>query len=120
MDITETLATEKEAIKNGHFRDTGNRKRGNQEWTLQRHWQQKKRQSRMDITETLATEKEAIKNGHYRDTGKKKEAIKNGHYRDTGNIVLTRHRTKKNKTQNYNTTQKTKKMSNTDLTKNHW
>jgi hypothetical protein len=72
MDITETLAKEKKAIKNGHYRDTGNKKRGNQEWTLQRHWQQKKRQSRMDITETLATEKEAIKNGHYRDTGNRK------------------------------------------------
>jgi hypothetical protein len=56
MDMTETLATEKEAIKNGHYRDTG----------------KKKRQSRMDITETLATEKEAIKNGHYRDTGNRK------------------------------------------------
>jgi hypothetical protein len=56
MDMTETLATEKEAIKNGHYRDTG----------------KKKRQSRMDMTETLATEKEAIKNGHYRDTGNRK------------------------------------------------
>jgi hypothetical protein len=56
MDMTETLATEKEAIKNGHDRDTG----------------KKKRQSRMDMTETLATEKEAIKNGHYRDSGNRK------------------------------------------------
>jgi hypothetical protein len=26
MDISETLATEKEAIKNGHYRDTGKKK----------------------------------------------------------------------------------------------
>jgi hypothetical protein len=37
MDMTETLATEKEAIKNGHYRDTG----------------KKKRQSRMDMTKKL-------------------------------------------------------------------
>jgi hypothetical protein len=39
-------------------------------------------------------------------------AIKNGQSRDTGNIRCTRHSTKKNKTKN--TTQKAKKMSNTD------
>ena len=35
MDNPETLAT-----RNGQSRDTGNR-RGNQEWTIQRHWQHK-------------------------------------------------------------------------------
>ena len=39
-------------------------------------------------------------------------AIKNGQSRETGNIGYTRHRSKSNKTKN--TTQKTKKMSNTD------
>jgi hypothetical protein len=34
--------------------------------------------------------------------------------RDTGNIGHTRHTTKKNKTQKHSTTQKAKKMSNTD------
>ena len=42
-------------------------------------------------------------------------AIKNGQSRDTGNIGCTRHRTKTSKTKN--TTQKTKKMSNTDAHK---
>ena len=42
------------------------------------------------------------------------EAIKNGKSRDTGNIECTRHKMKKTK----NTTQKTKKMSNSDATKN--
>jgi hypothetical protein len=41
--------------------------------------------------------------------------IKNGKSRDTGNIGYTRHRTKTNKTNN--TTQKRKKMRNTDTTK---
>jgi hypothetical protein len=45
---------EKEAIKNGQSRETGN-----QEWTIQRN-----RQSRMDNPE-----KEAIKNGQSRETG---------------------------------------------------
>jgi hypothetical protein len=45
-------------------------------------------------------------------------AIKNRQSRETGNIEYTRHRTKTNKTNN--TTQKTKKMSNTDPNKrNH-
>jgi hypothetical protein len=52
MDMTETLATEKEAIKNGHYRDSGNRKRGNQEWTLQRHWQEKKANKKRHVTDT--------------------------------------------------------------------
>ena len=42
--------------------------------------------------------------------------IRNGQSRETGNIGYTRHRTKTNKTKN--TTQKTRKMSNTDPTKN--
>ena len=37
---------------------------------------------------------------------------------DTGNIRYTRHRRKTNKAQKHNTTQKTKKMSNTNLTEN--
>jgi len=45
-------------------------------------------------------------------------AIKNGQSRDTGNIGHTIHRTKINKAQKHNKTQKTKKMSNTDPTKN--
>ena len=41
-------------------------------------------------------------------------AIKNGQSRKTANIGYTRHRTKKN----ISTSQKTKKMSNTDYIKN--
>jgi hypothetical protein len=67
----------------------------------------------MDNPETLATL-------GTQDTGqrleKTKGAIKNGKSRDTDNIGYTRHRTKTNKTKS--TTQKTKKMSNTDPTKN--
>jgi hypothetical protein len=37
---------------------------------------------------------------------------------DTGNTRHTRHRTITSETQKHNTTQKTKKMSNTDLTEN--
>ena len=44
-----------------------------------------------------------------------KEAIKNGQSRETGNIGNTRH---KIKTNNKTITQKTKKMSKTNLTKN--
>jgi len=47
---------------------------------------------------------------------KNKGAFKNGQSRDTGNIEHIRHRTKINKANN--TTQKTKKMSNTDTIKN--
>jgi hypothetical protein len=47
---------------------------------------------------------------------KTEEAIKNGQSRETGNIGYTRHMTKTNKKKN--TTQKTKKMSNTGFTKN--
>jgi hypothetical protein len=43
-------------------------------------------------------------------------AIKNGQSRNTGNIWHTRHRTKKNNTQQHYTTQKTKKMSKTSPT----
>jgi hypothetical protein len=89
MDNPEILATE-EATRNGQSRDTGNR-RGNQEWTIQRHWQPKG-QPGMDNPETLATE----------------EATRNGQSRDTGN---TRYKTKTNNAQN--TTQKINKISNT-------
>jgi hypothetical protein len=58
---------EKEEIKNGQSRETGN-----QEWTIQR-----KRQSRMDNPE--------------------KEAIKNGQSRETGNIWYTKLETPTNK-----------------------
>jgi hypothetical protein len=47
------------------------------------------------------------------DTGRRQAKQKQS--RDTGNIGYTRHRTKTNKTKN--TTQKTKKMSNTDAHK---
>ena len=43
------------------------------------------------------------------------EAIKNGKYGETGNIGYIRQRAKTNKTKN--TTQKAKKMSNTDRPK---
>jgi hypothetical protein len=46
---------------------------------------------------------------------KNEGAIRNAKSRDTGNIGYTRHRTKSNKTKQ--TTQKTKKMRNTDTTK---
>ena len=46
-------------------------------------------------------------------------AIKNGQFKDTGKIGHIRHTTKINKTKNkHNTTQKAKKMCNTDPTKN--
>ena len=67
----------------------------------------------MDNPETLATL-------GTQDTGqsleKTKRAIKNGQSRDTDNIGYTRQRTKTNKAKS--TTQRTKKMSNTDPTKN--
>jgi hypothetical protein len=47
---------------------------------------------------------------------KTKGPIKNGQSRETGNIGYTRHRTNTNKTKNI--TQKIKKMSNADPTKN--
>jgi len=47
---------------------------------------------------------------------KTERSIMNEHCRDTGNIGHTNHRTMTKKT--INTTQKTKKMSNTDPTKN--
>ena len=102
MDNPETLATlgtqDTEQI---HVRDN---QKGNQEWTIQRHWKhwvhktQNKYtleitnvQSRMDNPETLATlgtqDTEQI---HVRDN---QRAIKNGQSRDTGNIGYTRHRT---------------------------
>ena len=68
MDNPETLATEG-ATRNGQSRDTGNR-RGNQKWTIQRHWQPKG-QPGMDNPETVATE-EATRNGQSRDTGNRR------------------------------------------------
>jgi hypothetical protein len=58
-------------IKNGQSRDTDN----NQEWTIQRHWQQ----SRMDNPETLTT----IKNGHSRDTDNNQEWTIQGHWQQS-------------------------------------
>ena len=80
------------SIKNGQSRDTGNigytrhrtktnKTRGNQEWTIQRHWQhwihkkrdedkQNKGQSRMDNLETLATL-------DTQETGRRQNKIKN-------------------------------------------
>jgi len=46
-------------------------------------------------------------------------AIKNGQSRETGNIGHTRHRTKINKTQKHNATQKTRTMTNMNPTKKH-
>jgi hypothetical protein len=47
-------------------------------------------------------------------------AIKTRQSRDIGNFGHTAHRTKTNKAQKYNTTQTTKKISNTDHTNNQW
>ena len=78
--------------------------RGNQEWRIQRK------------------PKGAIKNGESRENQKgqsrmenpekTERAIKNGESRDTGNMGYTRHSMKTSKRKN--TTQKTKKMNNTD------
>jgi hypothetical protein len=51
-------------------------------------------------------------NQEWRIQRKPKGAIKNGESRDTGNMGYTRHSMKTSKRKN--TTQKTKKMSNTD------
>ena len=69
--------------------------------TIQRHWQNWEHKTLdKDNTETLATL-------GTQDTGQRQ-------YRDTGKIGNTRHKIKTNK----NITQKTKKMSKTNLTKN--
>ena len=106
MDTPETLATlstqnkrqkkelvkTKGAIKNGHSRDTGNiehtkqrtnknvreNRRGNQEWTLQRHW----------LHWAHKTQEQYIKE-------KTDGEINNGHIRNIGNNGHTRHRTNK-------------------------
>ena len=56
--------------------------------------------------------------GHWSGELKTEGAIKNGLSRDTGIVGYTRHKMKTNITQKHNTTQKTKKMSNIDPTKN--
>jgi hypothetical protein len=66
----------------------------------------------MDNPETLATLGTQDKDKLDLDT------IKNGQSRNTGNIRHTKHKTKTNKTKKCNTTQKIKKMINTDSTKN--
>ena len=76
--------------------------------------QTKQGQSRMNNPEKLTTL-------GTQDTGRrqtKQGAIKNGQSRETGNIGYTRHRTKTNKTKN--TTQKIKKMNNTNPTQNQY
>jgi hypothetical protein len=113
-----TLATQDEentegAINNGQSRDTGNidhtkrreNRRGNQQWTIQRHWQHwphktkriLKGQSTLDNPETLATLTT-------QDEEKTEGAINNGQSRDTGNIA-TQDEEKQN---TKNTTQKNK------------
>ena len=49
---------------------------------------------------------------------KTESAIKYGKFRETGNIGYSRHRMKTKKTPKKTITQKTKKMSNRDPTKN--
>ena len=77
-------------------------RRGNQEWTIQRHNQ--------ECTIQRHNQECTIQRHNQECT------IQNIQSRDTCNIGYTRHMTKTNKTKN--TTQKTKKMSNTDTTKN--
>ena len=105
-ETLETLATQDEekterAINNGQSRDTGNigytrrreNRRGNQQWTIQRHWQhwphktkrKPKEQSTMDNPETLATLAT-------QDEENNEGAINNGQSRDTGNSGHTRRR----------------------------
>ena len=50
----------------------------------------------------------------------REEAINNEQSKANGSIGHTRHRKKTNKAQKHNTTQKTKKMSHTDSTRNWW
>ena len=96
------------SIKNGQSRDTGNigytrngtktnKTRGNQEWTIQRHWQhwthktqdedkQNKGQSSKDDLETLATL-------DTQDTGRRQNKIKNTtQHRKTGVNLVARER----------------------------
>ena len=100
MDNPEILATQTQDTEQIHVRD---KQRGNQEWTILRHWQHRhktqnkytlektKGQSRMDNPETLATlGTQSTEQIHVRDN---QRAIKNGQSRDTGNIGYTIHRT---------------------------
>ena len=83
MDNPETLATVRE------------NQRGNQEWTIQRHWQQLEKtdgQSLMDNPETLATARENRRGNqewtiqrYWKQLEKTDGTIKNGQSRDTGN-----------------------------------
>ena len=101
MDNPKTLASlgtqdTEETIRNGQSKDTGiighpRDRRNNKEWTIQRHW-------------------------HHWAPKTQKRAIRNGQSKDTGIIGHPRHRTKRSKTHK-NTTQKTKTMNNTYLTK---
>jgi hypothetical protein len=50
----------------------------------------------------------------------REDAINNEQSKANGSIGYTRHRTKTNKTQKHNTTQKIKKMSHTDSIRNWW
>ena len=96
-----TLEKTEGAINNRQSRDTVNightrrreNRRGNQQWTIQRHWQHwphkmkriPKGQSTMDNPETLATLTT-------QNEEKTEGAINNGQSRDTGNIGHTRRR----------------------------
>jgi hypothetical protein len=71
-------------------------RRDNQEWKIQRHWQQLEKtdgQSRMDNPETLVTVRENQRGNqewtiqrYWQQLEKTDGTIKNGQSRDTGNI----------------------------------
>ena len=117
----QTLENTEGTINNGQSRETGN---------IYRVHKTKKNKTkntpqyvldttmRKQIQITCIRHEPSYKQLEVKTLEKTECAINNGQSRETGNIVHTRHRTKTNKTTIKNTTQKAKKMINTESTKN--